>query len=220
MIVTIGYVGLDRVRRNPDRFWSDLRRAESAALEILRTRFDIAPEAHPIELNVLYNAYPVYILCYIAKIRIKLGPIRRVRHFVHRQRYIPLFGYFRARMDRWAVAMLAAPTVLLFFALSASTVWPQSWCIAWLLEPRALGASWFFLCFVTSWILVTVAFSYPLNLINIADKCEDLARRAEDRVDHLLANNMDNAIAKARQRLDGKKEHERPPSDTGPSANN
>lgn len=199
VIIAIGYIGLDRVRRDPDRFWEDLIAAQRTAEEILRTRLDIERAEGTLKLSSLLDVYPVYILCYIAKIDLKMKPYWRLCHFVHRQLYVPFLGYFRTRTDKYVVSALCFICLVIFLCLSATAIWD----VTWVRNPLILKAAWLTLSSSILWVCGTVPFSYPLDRIKLAGVCEKLTQRTEARVER-LQQDIASVVEKTRKRLEAR----------------
>ena len=124
VIITVGYIGLDRVRREPDPFWDELKEAEKKAEELLQSRLDITRGEGPITLQKMADSrlvHLVYILCFLANIPIKLNIFQRCAHIIRRQRRLPLLGYYRSRTDRRIVRLFAIIEIITFLILSANT---------------------------------------------------------------------------------------------------
>jgi hypothetical protein len=181
VIITTGYIGLDRVHREPDAFWNELRAAEQNVENMLSSRLDIrkpSSSSAAIILNPLVDSYLVYALCFVANIKIKLSFSKRFYHFINRQIYLPFWGYFRKRRDRKVVIVLAIIEVVTLLILTGGIVWKIEWLeITW-----QLRAAFIYTWGIILWILATVACSYPLNRRRISTVTETLMKRAEELV--------------------------------------
>ncbi len=190
VVATAAYIGLDRVRREPDRFQRQLQDVRTRVHNLL-LRLDVK-QSDKSRLKDLFNKAPVYILCHVAEEPIELGWWRRGLHACHRQWHIPILGYFRRRTDIIVVAILSIMSYLIFVAL----------IVASLLEaeksfPMAtpVWLSFVFLAGTLLWMFITVALSYRLQQI------DEICKRFEAQVDGYVDETYRDALKVINQRL-------------------
>ena len=180
VVLTAGYLGLDRIRAGRHRFAEDLRRIEIAVagllLEMGVTRND------RVTLRRAYDSWEVHVLCFVANKPIRLR-WRWPVCFVLRQWYFPLLRYFRFKYDFWCVSVLLCVSIGLFLLANASIVWPT---VGWPIYTRPilplLTPESCFLCFTvaTLWIVLTAVAGY--RLLSIRKLCDELESRVKARI--------------------------------------
>jgi hypothetical protein len=211
LLLALGYIGLDRVRQNPQTFWNELQAAQDIALRLLSSKLDITPSSERTKLVPWCDSFEVHVLVFVAAIKVRIGCFRRLFYFVCRQAYLPMFGYYRNRHDRRVVGGFAIILAITFLLLCASTLWE----ISMLAEIQILRGVYIYTVIMMLWILGTVACSYPLNAIRLQEVCEKLADRAAVRVNDLIPA-MDQTVRSTEKRLS---EHQVPaPAGEEPAA--
>jgi hypothetical protein len=177
--VTIGYVGLDRIRiQLKDE--GALERAiasVSTRVEVLLRQLDVVETNGYI--SFIYDFPPAYVLTHVAGMPVKQGWKRPYRA-ICRQRHVPLIGYFRNRVDLKLVAASAVLCTLSFLILTAATIWDLP-----AITNKAVAGS-LFVIYVSLliWILISVAASYRLR--HIGDVCQELEKEVDGRLETVL----------------------------------
>lgn len=181
LVGTAAYIGLDRVRRAPDRFKDQLATVESRVKDML-LQLDVM-EGNGLKLKDIFNRAPVHILCHVAGVKVELGALRRLLHAVHRQWYVPILGYFRRRADLIIVGIFCLISFVVFLALTAASVWdlPDFALFGVTIDmPHAAEYTYILLSFMLLWIFFTVALSYRLQQID--NICLNLEGQVENYV--------------------------------------
>lgn len=98
LAVSVAYLGLDRVHLEKDAFFEALKKAQIKAEKFVK-RYEVG-EAQPAEDPFYYLSFWIklkfFVLCHVAERPVDMGWLR-ILHVCHRQRYVPLLRYFKAR---------------------------------------------------------------------------------------------------------------------------
>lgn len=187
LIITIAYLGLDRVHLEKDAFLDALERAKDKAIQFVR-RCDIKPGEKP-ESSSMFYRFPFwvklkfYALCQVAGVNwdIDMGGHWRLLHWCHRQRHVPLLGYFKKRRDRGLVSIFAAILLLIFLYMTAAALWNLQYfpadiwpSLQWVQTRNVLTPAYWICLFVLFWIFATVGITHVLKRIETAcDRLQD-----------------------------------------------
>jgi hypothetical protein len=195
LIITIAYLGLDRVHLEKDAFLASLNGAREKAEGFVR-RYDIKPGEKPDHSSMFYR-FPFWIklkfytICQVAGVNwdIDMGGQWRLLHWCHRQRHVPLLGYFKKRRDRGWISLFAAILLLIFLYMTAASLWSLQYFPAdllpslhWIEAKNLLTPAYWICLFVLFWIFATVGITHLLKHIEAA------CTRLQDSVDeHMKA---------------------------------
>jgi hypothetical protein len=95
LVVTAAYLGFDRVHIERDQL-HEILNLKSAMVNDLVNKLDIT-RGDGLSLKHAFQTFDVYVLCHVARIRIRLGFFKRPAHVLHRQYYVPLLEYYRRK---------------------------------------------------------------------------------------------------------------------------
>ena len=219
LVVSIAYLGLDKVHQEKDAFKESLAKAREKALELV-SRCDVTIGADPGPEAIFYR-FPFgvrlkfYLLAYIAAAQIKMGVIYRSCHWFHRQVKVPCLRYFDSGFDRIFVSIFALVSLGIFLYLTAAALWDFHWFFldqALADKPAWINLAWFpmqsvmpvfyWACsFILLWIFFTVGVTHILkNLEKICDSMQtavdlQMETAAQDVVRWSLRNQPKQSVA-------------------------
>lgn len=207
LIVSVAYLGLDKVHLEKDLFLEALKGSKTKAINFAR-QCDVMPGQAPAPESMFYR-FPFlvklkfYVICQIADVngKINMG-IFRPMHYCHRQMHGPLHGYFTNRRDRVWVSIFAAFSLLIFFYLTAAALWELKWFLAdyfkflhWVPnECLMTPIYWINVGFVV-WIVLSVAVTHWLqNIDAITDSLQtDVDTHMKSIADDVARNALEKA---------------------------
>lgn len=190
VVTTTAYIGIDRVRHEADDFQKLLQQVRERVRAML-LRLDVKHNGK-LTLKNIFDRSSVHILCHVAKEPIELGAGRRIIHALHRQKYVPILGYFRKRTDRIIVGVLAVISLFIFLVLTATAMLSAK-------HEYLVHFTWFSFVFLSTamiWIFATVACSYRLR--HLDSTCRKFEGEAQAYVDEVFSDAMA-AVAKREQ---------------------
>jgi hypothetical protein len=208
LIVAIAYLGLDRVHLEKDAFLDALEKARARAVNFVR-RCDIKPGERPDVASMFYR-FPFwvklkfYALCQIAEVNwdIDMGSHWRIAHWCHRQRHVPLFGYFKKRRDRAWVSIFAAALLAIFLYMTAAALWSWHYFPPEILpETPRIGMrtftviSYWVCTAILLWIFLTVGITHLLQ--HIESICINLEGVVDDHMKKIAADVTRNSLQSA-----------------------
>lgn len=125
--VAIAYVGLDRIHWDDELFNNNLRQAEADAAQYLLLKHDLKPNTQYAsdELSVLpifWTRLKLLVLCRVAGVHVPMGWCI-ILHWIHLQKHVPAYRFFRSRMDRRVVKWLAVIQIGVFLYLISLATW-------------------------------------------------------------------------------------------------
>lgn len=189
LIVAIAYLGLDRVHQEKDNFLEALDRAKAKA-----TAFVLQCDVErTVPAEAMFNRFPFlvrlkfYALCQIAGVNgnIEMGFWGRVSHLCHRQRHVPLLGYFRRRQDRTWISIFALLLLVIFLYMTAAALWKLThfptdlwWFAKWIETKELLTPSYWACMAILLWIFFTVGMTHLLG--GIETSCDRLQKAVDD----------------------------------------
>jgi hypothetical protein len=223
LIVSIAYLGLDKVHLEKDQFLEALNEAKEEAVNFAR-RCDIKPGEEPVKAAMFYRFPPIiklkfYVICKIAETN-KTIPMRGYRpvHLCLCLWYIPLHGYFTGRRDRFLILLIAAFSLVTFFYLTATAVWDLGWfpgdLTQWmpLESPSVLSMQWIpnrvlmtpiYWMYVgcAFWIIFSVAVTHRLQTIKVTtarliNAVDDHMKKSADDITRYALTKTEEAIAR------------------------
>ena len=187
LIVSIAYLGLDKIHLEKDQFLEALNASKELAINFVR-RCDVKPGETPEKVAMFYRFPPFvklkfYAICAIADTNgsIKMGMVYRPLHYCHRVKYVPLHGYFSDRRDRFWVLLIALFSLVAFFYLTATALWDLDWFpgdldgwlpnapaifhMHWISNKTLFTPIYWCYCIGALWIIFSVAVTYRLRNI-------------------------------------------------------
>lgn len=198
--VAIAYVGLDRIHWDDEQFEANLKEAEKETAQYLLLEHDLKPNTKYArdELSVLpifWTRLKIFVLCRVASVTIPMGPCRAL-HWVHMQKHVPAFRFFRNRWDRWLAKRLAVIQIVVFlyviglatwdwptFPCTSHVFWGVNVCDLWPQYPTTEIIP--FVYFESATVLVTICVIGALSqrLQNVRVRCKKLADDITAKVD-------------------------------------
>src|SRR5947209_2376065 len=100
VLISAAYVGLDRLKTEPERFHTMLKNVESLVQDLLLSlEIEKKVETGKLVIKRMFEIYEIYFLCYVAKQKVELDKSTRAANFIKHQIHAPALWYFRTRLD-------------------------------------------------------------------------------------------------------------------------
>jgi hypothetical protein len=208
LIITIAYLGLDRVHLEKDAFLASLEEAREKALAFV-LRFDVSPGKTPAVKSMFYR-FPFwiklkfYVICQVANVHrdITMGRAWRFTHCCHRQRYVPLLNYFYKRRDRLWVSLFATILLILFLYTTAAALWDLQYFPAdfwmrlhWIYSESLMTPNYWICIVILLWIFFTIGMTHILQHVgSICDRLQvDIDTHMKEIADDVARNTLNAA---------------------------
>lgn len=95
--VTVGYVGLDRIRPAERELENVLEKVKESVVIVLN-QYGITATHKRID-NFVFDIVAVYALVYVAEFEVRLPIHKRILSYIYRSWKLPMMGYFRKKID-------------------------------------------------------------------------------------------------------------------------
>lgn len=177
VLVTAGYVGYDRIRRDSNDFYAELSKLRTR----VRERFlelDVMTN-DVLQLNPIVDFFAARLLSHVAGIRTNETRGKRFGHWLKCSIWhAPGLPLFRTKADRWIIVGLCFIVLIAFLHLISATVWD-----VWLGEvyKSAEGRKNIFWLFTCTILAVFVALACSHRVQAIEEQYEEFNRQVDAR---------------------------------------
>lgn len=187
-VLTVAYVGLDRVHTGDDPM--------AAAFEGVKTRTLVLVQQLGISETVaaslfssakwksITTIYPACVMCIVAKVPVKLGMVHTPLFFIYRQFRIPFLKYFRGRLHLIVVGIMAFISTTIFLLVCGMIIWDNSFVEAEVFQRLA----YITLTAITLWVLITGLIAVALRPDRLVRLCSHLHDVVNERLARKLAD--------------------------------
>ncbi len=188
--VSIAYVGLDQLNWDDRRFethLSDARRKIGESLLRYGLQVGTLNPSDSCDLFPTPIRLRLFVLCHVGRVRVKMGPFNRVRHWFILLRHAPLLPYFDGRYDRMVIKWMALVLILSLLYLSAEDVfhfdtfplpfcphpvWSINACVWSVPVDKTIPYFYAAAAITLVWVCITGYFSQRIQ--EIKERCEKL----------------------------------------------
>jgi hypothetical protein len=187
VVICAGYLGIDRIRSERQTLVAEI----NAVQKYVRTKIDALnlPAEQHVEIPKPYRIHAMYVLCYVAKVRLANIPKRsRIASFFCRIWYVPLLRYFHSGADRIVIGALC----LISFILFEFTIYAGIAQHSWLLSFYPLLTVFCIYTAILLWVFITASLS--LRLRNLGSVCMVLKGKLIKEIEDTLAVDLQRAL--------------------------
>jgi hypothetical protein len=181
VVLCAGYLGIDRIRSERQTLISELEEVQ----KYVRTKIDALnlPLDEHVELPMPYRSHAMYVLCYVARIKLaKISREARFKSFFCKIYYVPMLPYFRSGYDRYVIALLCFVSMLLFEMLIFAGIEHE----AWIRETTLLRPIFWIFTVIVVWVFVTAAVA-GFRLRNLGEVCMKLKAQVIKQFEEIMS---------------------------------
>jgi hypothetical protein len=181
VVLCAGYLGIDRIRSERQTLISELAEVQ----RYVRTKIDglNLPADEHVELPIPYRIQAMYVLCYVAQVRLANIPRRsRVWNFFCKIYYVPLLRYFRNGYDRIVIAVLCFLSMFMFEMLTFAGIEKDGW----IKNVMILKMIFWILTAIVLWVFATASIA-GFRLRNLGEVCMKLKAQVIKQFEEIMA---------------------------------